>query len=79
MQSVRSCALGDVGRVLLTLIGGIRNWVVVGVGGFGDGLEVRRIGGCNWWCQLGRGGSGSMSERFNTGSLCSGFKAIWSI
>lgn len=26
------------------------------------------------------GGSGSMSERFiNTGSLCSGFKAIWSI
>lgn len=52
MQSVRSCALGDVGRVLLTLIGGILNWVVVGVGGFGDGLEVRRIGGCNWWCQF---------------------------
>lgn len=52
MQSVLSCALRDGGRVLLTLIGGIRNWVVVAFGGFGDGLEVRRIGGCNWWCQF---------------------------
>ena len=52
MQSVLSRDIGDEGRVLLTLIGGIRNWVVVGFGGLGDGLEVRRIGGCNWWCQF---------------------------
>lgn len=52
MESALSRALGDGGRVLLTLIGGIRNWVVVGFGSFGDGLEVGRIGGCNWWCKF---------------------------